>query len=375
MQIYPRGNILWCRFKHRGERHDYSTDVRRTDKGAERKARQAAEVLRARVIVEEGPGGRAGVARVSLADIEELHVEYLENKGYGPRRIETVENLHSHLQRHLGGEHRDVMTLTVAEVEAYEGKRRRDKKPARGQTIRRERGALKRAMRLAKKQGLVAVMPIDWDDVERIKSDPKKKSQTAKLHSREVVELVLSKLSAKAKTAGHEHICRFVMMTGLRAEELPRAPGYEIIPALKGVKAAAVMVVPMGEGKTPGLVPLKREALKILQEWGHRFPVADVAHALNRASKAAGVVPGVTLRDLRKFCGSHVARRDLTAAQKILRHEKISTTALYVEADVSDTAEAMGTVTRLARGNSRGNSRKQAVKKRSDYKGARSSGG
>ncbi len=375
MQIYPRGNILWCRFKHRGERHDKSTDVRCTDKGAQGKARKAAEVIRAQVIVETGPGGRAGVARVTLGDLEELHVEDLENKGYSERRITTVENLHGHIQRLLGGEHRDAMTLTIAEIEAYEGMRRRDKKPARGQTIRRERWALKRSMILAQKQGIIPAMPFEWLLVDRIRSDPKLKSQTAKHRTIETVELVLSKLSAKARTAGHEHICRYVMMTGLRSEELPRARDYEIHPAPPGVRAKAVMLIPAGEGKTPGVIPMKAEALKIHREWSHRFPIADVAHSLKRASTAAGVDPGVTLRDLRKFCGSRVARRSLLAAQKLLRHEKVSTTALYVEADVIDTAEAMGSVTRLARGNTRGNSGTRRGKKRSDINGARSSGG
>lgn len=378
--LYPRGGVWWVKFKHRGRTHRESTGLPVTSERAGPEARAAERRIKAEAILREGPGGRA-TSEVTLAILEELHVEYLENKGFGELRVETVRNLWRHLQHHLG-EHRDVMRLTARDIEAYEGKRRAEKhrgERTRGQTIRRERGALHRAMKLAKRDGLIEAMPFDWDEVEPITSDTKKASQAAKLHGVATVELVLASLSAKARAAGHEHICRFVMMTGLRSAELARSASFAVSPLKRkrGSTAVALLHVPDDGSKTsrPRAIPLTRQALDIFEAWSHRFAIADVPHALIRASKAAGVRPGVTLRDLRKFYGSHAARDDLAAAQKLLGHTKVSTTALYVDADLDRSIEAGTRVTRLARGHTPGAQRKASRKKRSDLKGARSSGG
>lgn len=380
--LYPRGDIWWCKFKHRGRPHRESTDVRVSSAGSRAKARQAESVIKARVILEEGPGGRAATSRVTLGILEEAHLEYLENKGYDELRLETVSNLHRHIQRHLGGEHRDAMTLTVADLEGYEGLRRKEKcrgEFTKGQTIRRERQALRRAMKISIRSGIMDRMPFDWDLLEPITSDPKKKSQTAKLRDIKTVELVLSKLSAKAKHAKHEGICRLVMVTGLRGQgELRRAGEFEVRMLPRGSRAAAVLVVPDDGSKTadPRDIPLSRYALDLYNHVKDRLAIADVAHALKRASNKAGIDPGLTLRDLRKFHGSHAARRDLGAAQRLLGHRKVSTTALYVDADLSRKVTAVMAVTKAARGgHTSGAQSKRRVKKRSDIKGARSSGG
>lgn len=374
--LYPRGNVYWTRFKHRGKRHAYSTGVDRTHPGALRAARAAEQRIKAEVVLREGPGGRA-TSEVTLAILEELHLEHLENKGFGELRIETVRNLWRNLQRHLG-EHRDVMKLTLGDIEAYEGRRRKDTsrgEPTRGQTIRRERQALRRAMRIAKRDGHIPHMPFDWEDVEPIASDPKRKSQTGKLHDVATVRRVLAALSAKAKASGHVDICRFVMMTGLRSAELKRAGGFSVSTGHKGV--AALLHVPDDGSKTadPRAIPLTKAAHDIYKQWSHRFATVDIPHALIRASKKVGVSPGVTLRDLRKFYGSHAARHDLAASQKLLGHTKVSTTALYVDADLPRAIKAGARVAGLLRGDTLGVQRKRSLKKRSDNKSARSSGG
>jgi integrase len=373
MQIYPRGGVYWCKFKHRGQPWRESTHVRVEGKGAYAKALQEARVVRSKRILREGPGGRA-TNQVTLAAIEQLHIESLENKGFGEVRVDTVENLHRNLQRHLG-EHRDVMTLRLSDIADYEGRRR--KEGARGQTIRRERQALRRGLKLAKRDGHIERMPFDWDDLEPIPGDPKKVSQTAKLRDINVIERVLAKLSVKAHTAGHVHICRYVMMTGLRSGELARAAAFVVRKLGRGQGAPALLEVPDDGSKTsdPRVIPLSPAALKIHEEWSHRFATVDVAHALKRASNLAGVNPGLTLRDLRKFYVSHAARSDLPAAQKLAGHRKVSTTALYVDADLGRAVRAGVSVTRLARGHSKGAQQRVGSKKRSDIKGARSSGG
>lgn len=371
--LRKRGNVYWTRFKHRGRVHDESTGVSVEGPGARRAARAAEQRIKAEVILREGPGGRA-TSEVTLAVLEELHLEHLENKGFGEVRIKTAQNLWRNLQRHLG-EHRDVLKLTLGDIEAYEGKRRKD--GVRGQTIRRERQALRKAMRVAKRDGLLSHIPFDWEDVDPIASDPKLKTQTGKLHDVAIIGRVLDALSDKAVRAGHPDICRFVMMTGLRSAELARAGGFNVSPLSGQRGAVALLHVPDDGSKTadPRTIPLSKEALTIYEQWSHRFATVDIAHALIRASKKAGVSPGVTLRDLRKFYGSHAARHDLAASQKLLGHTKVSTTALYVDADLPRSIRASAKVAALVRGDSSGGQLKRQRKKRSDIKGARSSGG
>lgn len=386
MAIYPRGGKWWCRFKHRGQPRRHPTGISIADPGSAQKAREVEEVIKARAVLEDGPGGREATSQVTLGVLEELHVEKLENKGYGPKRLEGIRNLHRHLQEHLGGEHRDCMTLTTTDLDDYEGARRKEMtrgELTRGQTIKRERQALRRSMRFAKKDGLIPRMPFDWDDLDTIASDNPRKSQMGKLRPIAQINTVLGKLSAKAKTAGHEHLCRFVLMTGLRSEELARAADFPLTMLPKPRKktrrarAVALLNVPDDGSKTsdPRTLPLIQEALGVFLAWRHRFATADVAHALIRASKLAGVQPGVTLRDLRKFYLSHAARHDLPAAQKLGGHKKVSTTALYVDAALERAVATGVRVARLGRGHSKGAQPMRRKKKTNIIKGARSSGG
>ena len=372
--LYIRSNTYWCKFKHRGRVHRLTTGVRVESAGAPRAAAAQEQRLRAQAVLDEGPG-RSSASDVTLAALEELHVEHLENRGAAELRVSTVRNLWRHLERHLG-EHRDVMTLELRDLDAYEGARRRD--GARGQTIRRERQALRRALRLAKRDGLIPMMPLDFDDAERIKSDPKRKSQAAKLWPIETIDAVLEALSSKARAAGHIELCRFVMMTGLRSTELARASAFEVTRLRRGGTAVALLEVPDDGAKTAEArtLPLSREALVIFNRWRHRFAVADVAHALTRASRKVGLEPGVTLRDMRKFYLSHAARSDLAAAQKLAGHEGPFEGGVDVARGGGDGRVAGAAVTALAKGgHSRGHSQSSNSKKPSNFRGARSSVG
>lgn len=327
--LYRRdeSSFWWIQFKHRGQRFRFSTGT--TDrKAAEVEARR----LRVQVEQETGPGGR-GSTGVTLGVLEQLHVELLERKGRDERRISTIENMWRHIHEHLL-EHTDIMTLSASDIERYEGLRRKD--GARGQTIRRERQALHRGMRLAKRDGLIPRMPFDWDDLDQIESDPPLDRQEAKVRDLADIERALAALSSKAKAAGYPQMLRFILWTGLRLEEFWRYDPSWVRPAPKRSGAAALLFVPANASKTGDArtVPLLKATLAVATEWGHRFAGTKFHHALKLACSAdrANLSPMLTARDLRATYLDLAAKGDPVAAQKLGGHRNISTTGLYLDA-------------------------------------------
>lgn len=323
--LHRRGGIWYVKFRHGGRVYRESTGTR-----SRNKARVQEALIRARIANEAGPGGRQ-LSGVTLAALEELHIEHLEGQGYDERRIATVRTLWSHVARHLGGL-RDAMTLTLTHMHEYEAARRQERwrgDRIRGQTIRRERAALMRGLKIAAQRKLLRALPFDPALLEPVAGDPKRADRKGKFRDQETIERVLAKLSKKAKTAGHEHMIRFVLATGLRAEEFERAGDWRVV----RVGRIHVLVVPPDGSKTgdPRELPLSKEALAVFKAWRHRFAIADLTHSIERASKKAGVEPGVTLRDLRATYISRVAAIDLPAAQRLAGHRSVATTAIYVD--------------------------------------------
>lgn len=354
MGLYARGNKWWLRFKCRGE-------VVRLPTGCDLKAKKEAQAAARRLRVEYEAQAPAPTAELTLGDLEELHLEWLEDKGRSELRLETVRNLWRNLFRHLGGEHRDAMTVTLAELQAYEGKRRRDERPAKGQTIRREVQALvHKGYRLAKRHGLIDRLPFDPEDLETIESDAAKHEQEAKARSDKEINRVLLALSRKAKRAGHHKMLRFIRLTGLRLEEFRRYdpswlhPTYLRVPTI-ATKTGRVTQV----GRD---LPLTKEAYAIAKEWGHAFAGKKFNHALVLASRRAGVSPTLTPRDLRATYITEIARKDPAAAQYLAGHTSLATTAKYVQIDRDD-AVNLGART-LKKGAQRGGHSKQAKQKK-----------
>jgi integrase len=244
------------------------------------------------------------------------------------------------LQKHLGGEHRAAETLTLNDVRDYETARRRE--GAKGQTIVRERQALVRALKLAVEGGLLLRMPFEAALLRPIKRSPKHPRRKGVLHPQAHIDLVLAKLSKKAVTCGHADICRFVMLTGLRDSELRRAGSFAVTRTEWGGVLHVRTAKKTSRHTEDRDIPMGPEALALYDKWKHRFATNDVADSLTMASGKAGVVRGVTLRDLRKFYGSKIAKGKggLAAAQKLLGHANISTTAIYVDALSEDLIQA-----------------------------------
>jgi integrase len=303
--------------------------------------------------------------------LAELHMEHLESRGRTDMRVATVENHWRNLEKHLGA-HRDVTTLTPADIERYEGARRKETFQGdniRGQTIRRERQALHKGLRLAKRDGLIARMPFDWDDLDGIESDDPKETQEAKVRELDEIERVIAALSQKARTARYPEMLRFILWTGLRMEEFRRYDATWIKPAPRPIrgqpKVAAMIDVPGDASKTGDArtLPLLAGALAVATEWGHMFKGKKFNHALKLASIAAKVSPVLTPRDLRATYLDLAAKYDPVAAQKLGGHRNISTTGLYLSASTARAVAAGGRAQKDAGGHRKGPQQRQRRQK------------
>jgi hypothetical protein len=319
--LYLRGEVWWCKFKHGGETVRISTGVRR---GAKKAAAQEARRLR----VEHEAKAPKGGSGVTLGVLEELHIEWLVAKGRGEDRISTVENIWRNIRKHLGGEHRDAMTLTLADVQAYEGARRSD--GARGQTIRREVQALvRKGLLLAKRGGYIDALPFSVDDVEPIESDAPKHVQTAKPRTDKEIGRVLFALSRKAKRAGYDRMLRLIRETGLRLEEFRRYEHSWLQPTFLRVPTIATKtgrVTQVGRD-----LPLSKEGRETCRELGHTFRYKKFNHALVLACRRARVSPVLSPRDIRATAITAWAQTDPAAAQYLAGHTSLATTAKYVK--------------------------------------------
>src|SRR5574343_271675 len=359
--LFKRGNIWWTQFKHQGQRHRVSTGC--TDfKAATVEARR----IRVKLDEEHGPGGCS--PGVTLAVLEELHVQRCRQKGLGDRRVETIENLWANLERHLG-EFREVSDLKSQDIAEYEGKRRSETyrgEHIRGQTIRREVQALRLGLKLAKRNGLIERYPFDWDDLDNIESDSPSVRQEAKARTMDEIERVLAKFSVKAKTAGHKEILRFILATGLRMEEFRRCNESWVKLAPKDSEAFAFLCIPADCSKTgtARTIPLQKVSVNTIKKWAETFPKKDLNKALWLASSLAGVSPPLTPRDLRATYLTAVATCDPLAAQKLGGHSNLATTGLYLDAETARTMRAgIQAAKNLARGPQRGGHSKKVAKK------------
>ncbi len=336
--LYKRGAIWWLKFSHNGQQTYFSTGLR-DHAAASAKARD----LRHEYEKKHGQGGRA--AGVPLMYLEALDKDRAEAEGLGDRREGTLENIWWHLANHLGGKKRDASTLTLAELDAYAGSRRRD--GAKGQTIRREVQTLVRGLRLAKRATALPSMPFDPEDLKTIRSDPKHEKYTGKAWSLVEINAVLAALNPKAKKARYEEMLRLILGTGLRIEEFRRVDPSWLRPGIG--KAHAVLALPATatKGKKPREVPLTKVMAATVREL---FPLS-YAWKPNKSLKLACVSLGLgrvlTPRDLRKWFLTQVATGDVLAAQKLAGHENVKTTGIYVESDRERSLAAGAKVLRL----------------------------
>lgn len=337
--LYKRGNVWWLKFSHNGQ-HTYISTGLRDFTPAQAKARE----LRYDYEKKHGQGGRA--AGVPLMYLEALDVDRAEAEGLGGRREKTLRNIWRHLGNHLGGPKRDASTLTLAELDAYEGLRRSDK--AVGQTIRREVQALVRGLRLAKRTTALPSMPFDPEDLKTIRTDPKNARTSGKAWSLAEINGVLAKLSKKAQAARYPELLRLIMGTGIRIEELRRIDPGMLRPGHGDAAAVLALPATATKGKRPREVPLTEEMATMVREL---FPIAPTWKPNKSLAIACdGLGRVLTPRDLRKWYLNQVATTDVLAAQRLAGHANVKTTGVYVESDRDRAIAAGARVLRLVTG-------------------------
>ena len=331
----------------------------------------ATEARRKRVEIEQsaGPGRGAGGSGIALDFLEALDMKRVKDEGCRPERATDIEQVWSKLFIHLGGPHRDVMSLTNADVGGYEGARRNDPghgRGVRGQTIRKELYALKRGYRLAVRDGEIQFCPIAWELFDPIESDDPDEKQASKQWTEAEIRKVVAHLSAKALRAGILDLITFAAETGLRLEELKR---YDRDAWLR----AKVLHVPASGAKTGAkgarVIHLRRRALAIAKKW-RRFNVRKPHKALKLACEKAGFSKVLTPRDLRAHRITEWAKQSPIAAQRLAGHTNLATTSRYLHPE----AELMRRVA-LAGETRRGDTRRRRRNKSMKTKGARSSVG
>lgn len=349
--LYRRGDVWWLKFSHNGKLTYISTGLR-DFKEAQAKARD----LRYEHDKKHGPGGRA--SGVPLMYLEVLDLERAESDGLGDRREETLTNIWRHIKAHLGGPKRDASTLTLAELDAYPGKRR--KGGAAGQTIRREVQALVRGLRLAKRATALPSMPFDPDDLTTIRTDPKNERTAGKSWSLAEINDIFDALSAKAKTARYPEILRIIMGTGIRIEELRRLDPAWLRPGFGDAAAILAMPATATKGRKPREVPLTKEMASWVREIFPISPTWKPNKGLAIACKELKLPRVLTPRDLRKWYLTQAATTDLLAAQRLAGHANVKTTGVYLESDRERAVAAGAKVLRLV---TMPGDRKMSVKK------------
>ena len=317
--LYKRGNIWWHRFKHKGQEYRFTT-------GEKNRRAAEAQARRKRVEIEEASGPSVRRGGVALDVLEGLDIRRVQLDGCRGRRTRDIEGLWRPMFDFFG-QHHDVHELQAGHIHEYEGHRR--KQGVRGQTIRREVQALKRGLKLAKRDRIISGLPFDWDDVDTIKSDRPNARLKGKLWTASEINAILGNLSDKAKRNGVHDQLRFIQLTGLRLGELRRVESSWVWGSILTVPA-------VGKNHDPRQIPLPPEATEILKRHdksGPYWPRGKHAKALKLACEKAGFDVVLTARDLRVWFLTEAGKIDPVSAQKLAGHRNIATTSRYLGAD------------------------------------------
>lgn len=272
----------------------------------------------------------AGANRKDKASLE-FSMEWLQREIGKSRRIDTIDN--------------NLLAQLVAKRRLDPGK----KGAITPATINRSMVEPLRAIlnRASKVWGQV-VKDIDW-------KLHKQKEPQERIREMTTAE---ETLLFKALRSDFHPIVRFMLITGLRRAE---ACGL----TWDRVDMSAARIVVHGKGGTVAAMPMPRVAMAILREqsgrhasmvftyevqhyWGGevggRVPIAPhtLGTAYWRARKQAGIAD-LKLHDMRHTAATRILRAggNLKTVQRLLRHERITTTARYAHVNDDDLLAAM----------------------------------
>ena len=176
--------------------------------------------------------------------------------------------------------------------------KRRDK-GVRGQTIVREVQCLRRALKIAKRHGLIASLPDEWPTVKR---DPQSAKNSGKLWSPTQIQAVLAELDEDARDE-----LLFALYTGLRSAELKRVEPSWLVETPDAASPAILMLPGWAtKSRKERVVGLAAPALEILSRRIEKSPrdpfvfsQANHKKARRLASQRIKLSTTMTLRDLR----------------------------------------------------------------------------
>lgn len=257
----------------------------------------------------------------SLARVAGLDVQRATDHGATATHIETCLSTHwRHLASFFGTE-KDMASFTADDVADYV--RHRREAGVRAQTINRELGTFKRAFRLAE-----LPTPFPWPLLK--KSSPHE-GLAGKAHPIATLTKWLAILPPDARD-----MAEVALLTGMRREELRRMES-------SWLRNDEVLVLPAAGTKTrrERILGVSAQLLVILKKLFARshqpFGGRDHKTAFNTASARLGIVPHITLRDLRHCHATFALRatQDVTGVMKAMGHSTIATASLYQHTDIT----------------------------------------
>lgn len=289
------------------------------------------------------PAGKVG----DIATLAKLDIQRAGADGVTKKQLDALEYAWEAIGRHLGGTS-PATVITYDRIEHYIAQRRADM--VSGQTIRKERQAIRRMAAVAHRRGWLPSLPQTWP---KIKDGATNARQAGKLHEVAVLRAWFRKLRRMHAEAYRE--ARIIVLTGLRSEEAARLSWSWV----EETPAGPVLRVPEWAAKTRDdrRIGLGREAYALLYSLARGRkddePLLGKRH-LRKARWAAQQAIGytstcITRRDLRHtfLTLGLAATGDATATQAAAGHADLRTTQRYLHSTL-DRAQAVSAGVEMA---------------------------
>lgn len=364
---HPKTGIICTRFWVRGQ------ELRRSCKTRDPEV-AAVEAKRRHVEAQEDPdvGRRTGRA-VTVDELAVDHILEHEKAGYNDLYMSRLRSKCAVVTRNLDRVLRPELQrdaepgdITYDRWRLYEGHRRegfygtirwthtfkdgttvdRERegwvdRPARGQTIVREKRLLVAWLERAKRDGAIRELP---ELPEKIKRNAKDKRRAGKLWPPKLVVSFLSKLHQDAYD--EDLVCT---LTGLRAFELKRVEATWLEPAPAGADTPAILRPPDEatkgrESRAVGCPQLALDVIKRRLEADPKrvkvFSQSDFRKHRETVARELGFPAPPSKRDLRHTFASLALRRTGRPidVMRALGHKNLKTTELYLSTTLEDIA-------------------------------------
>jgi integrase len=330
MSLYKRkdesSQFWWTRFYAGGKEIRVSTGE--TDR---RRAISAAARIKLERQGQAGPRDTTAVSAIgSLAALAKRDIAEAIERGTSQIHQDSLQGKWLRILRTFGPD-TPPSSITNGQLVNFINARRAE--GIKGQSIRRDIAALRRALTLALKWKWIAALP----EFPKIQNDDKGR-KAGKLIAPDVIRAVLREVSPDARPA-----VEFAAHTGLRFAEICRVEAKFIEPAPHGSTAAAILRLPgpAAKNRRSRTIGLSKRALEIAkaQTGPMLFPHRHYSQALSRACVRLHLPYSVTMRDLRHTFASNALKAsggDLSAVSKALGHSEVETTALYLHSSTND---------------------------------------